>query len=205
VGVAQVAPPEDAARAALESYLSSLPAGLASYPQCQVKGSVLRGFADSSPVPFPLALLPPPLLALLDAPPLPSDWISEVHFLALATAHESQLTPSAREQWVYQRNRRLLRTPLYLILFRVAGPARVFAGVANRWRAFRRGTDVTMLEQSDGHAVLEIHHPKNLYPEGALLNLCCAFRAVLDVAGADSSVVRILSHGPTSARVEARW
>lgn len=201
----QVAHPDAVARAALAKYVESLPAGLESYPECQVKGSVLRGLSMGSPCPFPRAILPPPLLALLDAPPLPSDWIPEVPFLALMVAHESQLSSGAQEQWAYDRNRRLLRSPLYSVLFRVAGPARVFTGMTTRWGAFRRGTEVVMQAQTAGRAVVELRYPVNLYPASALVNLCCAVRAVLDAAGAASSSARVLSVGAARATVEASW
>jgi hypothetical protein len=200
-----VAPPEERASAALAAYLSALPAGLASHPQCQVKGSVLRGLFESTPVPFPRAILPPQLVSLVDDPPLPTDWISEVHFVALMTAHESQLTASAHERWVYERNQRLLRSPLYAVLFRVVGPSRVFSGMANRWRAFRRWTELTRIDQGDRHAAVELRYPTNLYSESALVNVCGAFRAVFDASGATSSHVRVTFHGPTSAIIEAKW
>jgi hypothetical protein len=202
---ALVAHSDEVARAALARYVETLPIGLESYPECQVKGSVLRGLSASSPVPFPRAILPPPLLALLDDPPLPSDWIPEVPFLALMVAHESQPSPSAHTQWAYERNRRLLRSPLYSVLFRVAGPARVFTGMTTRWQAFRRGTEVVMHEQTAGRAVVELRYPGNLYPAGALVNVCCAVRAVLDAAGAASSTARVLSFEATRATLEASW
>ena len=84
-------------------YLTSLPNGLDSYPQCEVKGSVLRQLADSTPVPFPSQGLPPQLEALVETPPLPSDWIPEVHFNALMLAHEDLIDPTTFREWVYKR------------------------------------------------------------------------------------------------------
>ena len=62
-----------------------------------------------------------------------------------------------------------------------------------------------MREQTAGRAVVELRYPGNLYPASALVNVCCAVRAVLDAAGAASSAARVLSFEATRATVEASW
>jgi hypothetical protein len=186
-------------------YLSRLPDGLDSHPQCQVKGSILASMLGSTPVPFSRAGLPAPLVALIDEPPLPNAWVSEVSFNALLMAHEEQLAPDVLTAWVEARNRRLMRSPLYAVLFRVAGPERVLVGAANRWRAFRRGTELRVLDQAKGAATLLVEFPFRLYTAGIIGNITRALGAACEMAGAHNFVGEVERCSEVSARFRARW
>ena len=186
-------------------YVGSLPAGLDSYPHCEVKGSVLRQLIDSSPVPFPDQGLTPALARLVQLPPLPSDWISEVHFNALMLAHEDLIDPAVFRQWVYDRNRQLLSSSLYRILFLVVSPDRLIAGMTHRWRAFRRGTELETVERTKNSVLVELRHPPYLYEVHALTNLTTAITAAIDAAGGQNTQVRLVLQRPESARLSIRW
>lgn len=186
-------------------YLAALPRGLASHPQCEVKGSVLRQLTDSSPVPFPSEGLPPELAALVEHPPLPSDWISEVHFNTLMLAHEDVIDPTVFRRWVYDRNRALFSSSLYRILFVVVSPDRLIAGMAHRWRAFRRGTELVTLERRKNYVLVELRHPTNLYEDHALTNLTVAVTAAVDAAGGKHTSVRLARREPERAQIELSW
>jgi hypothetical protein len=186
-------------------YLSRLPDGLDSHPQCQVKGSILASMLGSTPVPFVREGLPAPLVALLDEPPLPNAWVSEVSFNALLMAHEEQLAPDVLSAWVEARNRRLMRSPLYAVLFRLVGPERILSGSANRWRAFRRGTELRVVAQAKGSATVQIDSPFRLYTASIVDNITKAWGAACEVAGARNFVGEVETLTDVSACCRARW
>lgn len=186
-------------------YLRRLPDGLDSHKQCQVKGSVLLSLLGSTPVPFIREGLPAAILALLDNPPLPNQWVSEVAFNALLMAHEERLDPGMLAEWVVARNRRLMRSPLYSVLFRLAGPERILLGAANRWRAFRRGTELRVVEQARGAVTVQIDFPARLYTASIVSNLTLALGAACEVAGARNFVGEVETLSDVSARCRARW
>ncbi|MBK6512604.1 MAG: hypothetical protein IPM79_37255 [Polyangiaceae bacterium] len=187
------------------AYVARLPAGLASHPDCQVKGSVLRGLLDSTPIAFETPGLPGELADLVRTPPLPSDWIPEVHFNALMLAHEDRIPHDIFREWVYSRNRKLLSSNLYRMLFFLITPQRLFMGMANRWKAFRRGTELVMRDHGKNHANVEVRYPLRLYELHALTNLTVAVTAALDAAGGQDTSVRLLSHDDRTAQIAATW
>lgn len=186
-------------------YIESLPDGLDSYPHCVVKGSVLRQLTDSSPVAFPNEGLSPVIRALVDSPPLPSDWIPEVQFNALMLAHEDLIEPDTFQKWVYDRNRHLFSSSLYRVLFLVMSPERLITGMTHRWRAFRKGTELQTVEQSKNFIVVELRHPPHLYELHALTNLTIAVRAAMDAAGGKNTAVKLVLQRPDCARISIRW
>ena len=186
-------------------YLRRLPDGLDSHRQCQIKGSILLSLLGSTPVPFVQEGLPATLVALLDNPPLPNQWVSEVAFNALVMAHEERMEPGMLAEWILVRNRRLMRSPLYAVLFRLAGPERILLGAANRWRAFRRGTELRVVEQARDAATVQIDFPARLFTASIVSNLALALGAACEVAGARNLVAEVEALSELNARCRVRW
>jgi hypothetical protein len=196
----------DATRFPIASqYLAALPAGEASHPQCMVKGSVLRSLVETSPVPFPVKALPPSLATLLESPPLPSEWVSEVRFNTLMLAHEELMPASVFREWVYSRNRKLLSSSLYRILFLVVSPERLLNQMSSRWAAFRKGTELQIVDRAPKHYVVDVRYPSFLYERRVLSNMSVAVTAALDAAGAHNPQVGVVDVRETSARFDIRW
>lgn len=187
------------------SYVAALPHGLASYPQCLVKGAVLRGLLETTPVAFTREGLGEELFTLLDTPPLPNAWFSEVHFNALMLAQQERMERSSYDEWVYRRNRRLLESSLYRMLFLVLTPERLFTGMPRRWAAFRRGSELLAVEHGTGHATVEVRFPSKLHDARTLRNLCIACRAACDAAGGRDTESTLTLVEPTRGRVAVRW
>ncbi|NUO50316.1 MAG: hypothetical protein HOV80_15790 [Polyangiaceae bacterium] len=185
-------------------YLLRLPRGLASYPECQAKGSVLRQGVDSAPVRLDLAALPPELSALVAAPPLPTEWISEVHLNSIMLAYQDSVSPETWETWTYDRNRALFRKSLYRILFAVISPDRLFAGLTNRWGAFRRGSELRLLSLGDHGAQVEAKYPPYLHDELTMGAAAIAMRAAGDAAGGQTQT-RLVDMEPSRCVIEITW
>lgn len=186
-------------------YLDALPRGVASHPDCRVKGSLLRSMLESTPVPFAREGLSTMALGLLDAPPLPNAWMPEVAFNALMLAHEDGMPRAQFAEWVYGRNRKLFESSLYRVLFLVVSPERLLVGMAHRWSAFRTGSELRLLERSAHAARVELCYPEHLHDERTLSNIVVAVRAAIDAAGAKRAETTLEVASATRAVVDLRW
>lgn len=169
----------------LEEYLAQLPAGLASYPEAQHKGSVLRAFCEGTQVEQHVAALPSELQALIKHPPAASSWTTEVQANALYLAIAELCFPSG-DAWVefaHRANRRLLEGPLYAMLFRLFGAKRLAAGIAGRWEQMHRGTQLTLTGFEPGTARFLLRTPRRLMTPLIVRSYATAARAAFEVAG----------------------
>ncbi len=194
--------------ASIATYLSTLPNGVASYPECSVKASVLRHNVASKGF-GPEIELPPAVRKLVDSPPPVTEWIPEVHFnvamLAIHEVHFGGRSVDEYRAWVYAQNRKLLAAPLYRVLFAVLSPERLLRGIEKRWGAFRRGTEFSVVVEAPGRAELRIRSPAFHYPAPMTLGMSMALQAGLDSAGARNSLVEVVSHSSTECVFSARW
>lgn len=149
--------------------------------------------------------MPASLRELAERPPLPNAWVSEVSFNALMMAYQASVPRREFEAWVYDRNKKLLQSPLYRVLFLVVSPERLFNGVSNRWGAFRRGSRLELLAMVGKSAELALHFPAHLHDEVTLGNMVIALRAAAEAAGARSPEVRLSKLTPTRADITTRW
>jgi hypothetical protein len=176
-------------------YLEGLPNGVESYPEARVKGSVLRSAlveADFKPEP---GVLPEPLERVAKDPPANSTWVPETFHSALMGAiYDARFSEHggmpAFEASVFDRNRRLFRSPLYRVLFYVVRPERVFIGAQNRWAAFHRGSEVSIVGEGTSSRTLRLSHPPRLFSEHAIHAFAASFRAAGESAGLRQMRVR---------------
>lgn len=192
-------------RVLVSKYLESVPEGLASYPDVQVKGSVVRAVLTATPIELPRAELPAEVGALVDEPPLPSAWVPEVHLNVLQLAYQERCSAGEWDAWVTASNRAIFEAPLYRVLFPVIGIERIVTGAAKRWSAFRRGTTVDVTLREAKRVELEIRFPEHLYDEALVHSMELAFCALGLVAGARDVVAQAVTVLPTSAQIILAW
>jgi hypothetical protein len=176
-------------------YLRDLPDGLASYPECLAKASLLHSIREQGPE-LDASALPSPLDELVTAPPPVSSWLPEVHtnaimLAAFDLAFRTAGGMAAFLEWVYERNRKLLSAPLYRVLFLVVSPERLLLHMEKRWAAFHRGTDLTLIERREGHARVRLTFPSKLHCEHSARGVGAALRAAADSAGAKDCRVTV--------------
>lgn len=195
----------------MESYIASLPDGLASYPEARVKGSLVRSSLTASPRPLTVGMgLPPRLEAIILAPPAASDWIPEAELWALRTCmYDRDFADAggmaAYSEWVYGLNLRLLRSPLYRILFAVLSPERLFVGSTNRWSAFHKGTSMEDVQATRGRGRFRLKTPPYLVPDIGRIGAESAHRAALELAGAEKVVLTSRRESPSLILFDATW
>jgi hypothetical protein len=194
----------------MERYLAELPGGVDAYPHAQTKGAVLRLALDDERLRLPPETLPAALAAHLLNPPTVNSWFPEVHFNALMLAvFDTHFTGDGGhaeyEAWILERNRALLRRPLYRILFAVASPERILVGAENRWAAFRRGSVMHVDAHTVASVTLSVHHAKHLMTDLAARGLKMALRAAIELAGAREVALGYELTDPELTRYVGSW
>ena len=188
-------------------WLASLPDGLDSYPECQVKGSMVRGYSEFMPEGVDLQRLPAPVRDLVTDPPLVSAWISETKMIALCLAFRELYfeTDAGYLSWVEESLETMLAGRLYRVLFSVISPARMAKSAAKRWKALRLGTRREMVEFNDNGNLGRITYPENLYHPLYVEITLRGFMVIYRMSKAPAPVGRIVSHSPTAVLLEVRY
>jgi hypothetical protein len=189
----------------LERYLAGLPDGLASYPQCQAKGSVFQSLLAGTVVEG--ASLAEPLRRYLEDRPIASEWLPDVHLRALtfAIADQRRMTREALLAWVQQRYRRLFEGPLYRAMMALVPPATLVRTCAVRWGVFHRGTAMEPGAVADDGARVKVAFPRGLCDPQVLELVEGALRAALEASRAREIEVELEESTPTTARFRVRW
>lgn len=175
-----------AALPSVTGYLSRLPRGADSYPECMVKASLIHNAMASRPI-GPEVSLPSSVRKLLEHLPPVSMWVPEVHFniLMLATldVHFGTRDLNGYRDWVYIQNRKLFQTPLYRAVFLVISPERLLYGMEKRWESFRKGSLLRVVVQGPREVELHLTAPPCLYASVHVIGMSEALRAGIDAAG----------------------
>jgi hypothetical protein len=171
-------------------YLAQLPAGLASFPECEAKGSVVRKVHEFSRM--PLAGLPRPLQHQLDAPESATTWVPQCHTLALILAMvESRGLAGAQESaWIREAATHLFSSPMYQILMWAATPRMVFKAANVRWRAFFRGNTLTSHVEAR-EATVYLDAPTGLFNHDLALVFVDVIHAAVNYTRDDAGSARV--------------
>lgn len=194
---------------ALETYLSLLPHGLDSYPECQQKGSVARSvIAQWHDLPSFADRLPPTLAHLIRNPPPASLWIPEVHGMALWALASDVLCNNELPRYVEfsrQQNRALLSSPIYRLVFGVLGGRLTVRAIATAWSTFHKGVDIDAALDAGPSGVLHLRAPPHLISEPHSHGFGTAFSEGLRVAGFADASVDVDHWTPTVTTYRCSW
>jgi hypothetical protein len=187
----------------LVDYLSGLPDGLRSHPECRSRSGILQVFLDAAPrlaedqPPFIEALLRPSRLA----------WISEVTLNAalLAIADVGWMTDAQLLEWNRATNRALFRGLVYRALMALFSPQLLLERAPARWESFHQGTRLTVTSAGPGAATGELAFPARLYTPLLLRVYAEAFAAGFEHARGRDVTVELEGWSDTSGRFRARW
>src|SRR5512133_524503 len=186
----------------MDRYLAGLPAGLDSFPECVAKGSVLRSTLVQQPVAEIAARLPAALRSLVTDPPVDSEWMSEVRFVAIyhAVADVRGLSDADVMAWARDRNRALFRNPAYRILMAVSSPATLLRGATMRWSNWHRGSTLEIEGITDVGVRALLRFPPALFDDLLLRVFGEAFVAALELARAKAPAAAVERVEPGLAR-----
>ncbi len=195
----------------LEKYLARLPDGLDSYPTVSAKGLTVRTLLQDPIHPIVAAGgLPDALAHLVHTPPGADSWVPLVWLLALQAIAFDRVFgegggTAAYEEWMFQRNLRLLRMPGNREVLDVPRPALLFSANTTRWSAFYRGTTLSFLEGGKGRATFRLAHPAHCFHAIGRIGLGAAFRAAAIVAGAKTATASVVEESTRGAKVDIGW
>lgn len=199
----------DAARfPRLAQYLDGLPRGLASHPECQAKGAMVRVMCPAPPA-TPETGLPDEVRRLLVTPPLNSEWVQDTHFFGalLALADLQGLDPAGYAAWVLEGNRRLFQSPVYKVLS-LASPSMLLSLGGATWGSTHRGTRLSIedgpVRGRSGSAVLSFPERYLAHPD-VLAAIRAGLQVALELSNARDFDLRVAEAGSTSARFVATW
>jgi hypothetical protein len=191
----------------LDTYLASLPAGLASYPECLAKGMIVRMMAADERLAAPAVALPAELRRLLEDLPMGSEWIPEVHAMALmyATGDAARISDEGIISLARGRDRRAFESPAYRVLMAVATPGLLIRNAAGRWANFHRGSSLEVEGIADDGVHVGIRFPRGLF-DG--LHLRCfggAMECALELSSARAAHADIVEAVPGYVRYRVAW
>lgn len=191
----------------LEAYLASLPGGASAYPECQAKGVLARTLAADEAYGWAADQLPAPFRRLVEDPPMATEWIPEVQYLALvyALADATSLDDDAILAGVRDRQRRLFELPAYRILMAAPSPGTLLRGAEQRWSTFHRGSTLEVEGIADDGVRLGLHFPRSLFDGLHLRIFAESFLAVLDLSRAVSPRAEIVEARTGYARYKVAW
>jgi len=193
--------------ARLEAYLSSLPGGLAAYPECQAKGILVRMLASEEVYAGAAPKLPQPFRRLVEEQPIGSEWIPEVHYQGLiyALADVCSQDDDGILAGVRARHRRMFESPTYRILMVSSSPAALLRGADLRWANWHRGSTMEVEGIADDGVRLAVRFPRGLFDGLHLRVFAESFLAALDLSQARSPRVEIIEAGAGFVRYRAAW
>ena len=191
----------------VRAYLAALPQGLASHPECRQKGSVLRVFTEGLPLERHVEALPEAIRSYVLAPPPVSAWLPEVHVhaLYLATADLLFADDEAFAQQAYDRNLKLLSSPLYRVLFRLVGAQRLLGSVSGRWSHMHEGSSLEWKADGARTGLCTLRYPQaHVSP---LLARCyvSAFSAAIVISGEKGVQASVASQTSTTLEARLSW
>jgi hypothetical protein len=192
----------------LDAYLRQVPDGFDSFPACSIKASIIRDVLNSKPLAAD-ERLPAPIRAFAQSPPPVSlrvpEVLSNAILLAVYDTHFGALGRQAAWDWMHVTTYKLLRTPLYRILFAVVSPERLLTGLAHRWQAFRHGSELSIADKKEGSARLKLVFLVALHTDLTLYLLSAAFQAAMDGSGARGASVVVEARSASEATFACRW
>lgn len=190
----------------LASFVARLPNGLASYPQCKIRGSLVHSMLQTRTIERPEQGLPEELVELIRHPPVYSAWVPQVHGRAILRVvyDEHFAAPERYATWAYESQKKLFSGPLYRILFWGISPERLMRMAVTRYEHFHVGVSMTLQAGPKGGAAM-LRYPPDLFDSLDHLATLEGFRAALELAGAAKVRTEVAENDASSARLIVEW
>jgi hypothetical protein len=171
-------------------YLSRLPAGHASHPQCQVRAALLRRALEERPLELRhVAALPAPVGRIVTCPPLDGEWLSDVWLACVVMAiHDAYgMDEPTYLAWLRALNVRMFDGP-YRTFMKLASAEQLIQRAPERWSFFHRGSSLEIVDVAPGRCTLHLTFPPYLFHGLALRQFAAVFEAALQMADPDARV-----------------
>jgi hypothetical protein len=190
------------------AFVAGLPHGLASYPECQQKASLVRALLEGAPIDVPAGLLPPAIAELLANPPPANVWlpvaVGRAAWLAVLDLRfpNDDETALAFADGTYGA---LARSSMYSQLLHHLPPSVIARGASLRWRALYRGIELELRHVSAEGASGFMRYPAHLTPRFNAISTARGLAISLRASKARTAEVRLVEWTPTYAVIDARY
>ena len=190
----------------LAEYISVLPEGLESHPECRSKGSLIRGALSGHEFGDLLLCLPKELAEHVRYPPPSTAWVSAVHNTALfyAVCDLYYPTEAAMEEWV-QRRTTAMATGIYRGLLRVSGPGLFFRMQERTYGLLQKGSSMVTDKVEDNRITGRLLFPPHLFTHFMLLSNLPVYEVLTGLASGQSATSKLVRYDETSATYETTW
>jgi hypothetical protein len=192
------------------AYLTNLPKGLESFPECRVRVLVFEHIGRQYPE-LVRDVEPGPLASLLAGTLDSSGWVPEVVGQVANLMVRDACLPSddAYCDWTYEMSLISFGKPLLRQLMRLMSPALLVLGSAKRWSALHTGSELgTSAVRTNGdrnEVVGRLRFPPGIFSELFLIGLCPAFRAALSLARGRDIRVELGQRTDVNAEYVVSW
>jgi hypothetical protein len=175
-------PRGDRARA----YLAALPGGPPAFTRFRQKAAVMRLVLGGIDLSAHVGVLGDEIARLVREPPPVNAWIPETHATAIymLMADTAFISDEAFLADAVTRNRTLLNSAFYRVLFAVLSPKRVVRGAAERWSKLHDGSELLVERTEDRSCDLLLRIPEALLPPLMLRCYGVGFSVAGQLAGA---------------------
>lgn len=191
----------------VERYLSRLPYGFDSYPECTQRASVFRVFSESRSLRgFAWNAVHPKIGALLRTPVSPTSWLTEVAGIstALALADHHRMNDEEALAWFRECNNKLLSNRMYVALMSLASPSLLVKHGPSRWATLHRGVGFGVALRESG-ADVTLSYPPYLYDDLLVRAQAEGLRTALAMSRAKDCSYEVVRSTPRSCVFRFDW
>lgn len=189
----------------LDRWLAQLPAGWDSYPECRMKGAMVREMlAGCALAPATVDRLPAAVASLVRAPPKSSEWVP----CALGVG---MLAAAAKlDRWSLDRLRTMARASTERLSSRVGlllaltTPSVLMLASRLRWGLVYRGVDLDWRQEGRAMRVF-VRYPPHLFTEFFALGQGWGLEPALEATRARNVQMRMVAYSPTESTYEVGW
>lgn len=189
------------------AYLTSLPSGLSSYPDCCGKASVWRNILALTDTSALVDRLPDELAQLLQLSLPHGAWLPVAHSFAGHLLLRDCLFPSDEAICNHFRHldRELLSGVLYKVLFAVASPSVMIQASDRRFGTLFKGIELQTRMVGKNRVEVALLYPVGLVPPLVGRLYLIAFEVAVELSGGTDVQGKLLVQRPTSTRYELSW
>ncbi|MGC4123243.1 MAG: hypothetical protein QM765_53490 [Myxococcales bacterium] len=190
----------------LDTWLSTLPAGWDSYPDCRVKGALVREMMTGCDVgPDLLGRLPAPVAGLFRRPPNRSEWLPAVLVVGLITSVAREARWDARRLETMARASTERLSAKIGLLLALTTPGILLVVARMRWNLVYRGVGLTWEEQSTKALLIHLTYPEHLLTEVYALGQGWALEPALAATRIEDLKMEMVEWTPARATYRATW
>lgn len=191
----------------LYMYMVNLPHGLASYPEAQTHGEVAIRVRDRFPNLAIKGDLPAEIVAAIEAPWQPNDWVSEVSFMTLAALVRDVIFRDDEKylQFCYDSAKETFSSNLMRAVMHFVSPSLLMLGATKKWALIKKGTTLKVIKQEKHDMYISLSFPEGLYHKSMLSGFAEGFKAAINCTKAQNTVVVTEFTSRTECRYKGTW